>query len=113
MQLWPNISAAGAKILKDVVEPILTSTLPGPLSNLRFVKLDFGHVPIEFAHVDVHKSTNDGIKLDMDVSWEGVCDIELDGARVPKIVSNLSSPCPATFYVSYLLTILRALKGCT
>lgn len=85
-QLWPNICVAGAKILKDVVEPILATTLPGPLSSLRFVKLDLGHVPIRFANVDVHKTANDGIKLDMDVSWEGICDIELDGTRVPKIV---------------------------
>lgn len=80
---------AGANITKDVVEPILASTLPGPLSNLRFVKLDLGHVPIRFDHVDVHKTTNEGIKLDMDVDWEGVCDIELDGNLVPKIVSFL------------------------
>jgi len=84
-QLWPNISVAGAQILKDVVEPILASTLPGPLANLRFVKLDFGNIPIQFDHVDVHKTTNQGIKLDMDVNWAGVCDIELDGSSVPKI----------------------------
>lgn len=77
---------AGAKIAKDVVEPILASTLPGPLANLRFVKLDLGHVPIRLSNVDVHKTTNEGIKLDMDVDWQGVCDIELDGSRVPKIV---------------------------
>lgn len=85
-QLWPNICVAGAKIAKDVVEPILDSTLPGPLSNLRFVKLDFGHIPFKFSNVDVHKTTNEGIKLDLDIIWEGVCDIELDGAKVPKIV---------------------------
>ena len=69
-----------------MVEPILASTLPGPLANLKFVKLDLGNVPIQFSHVDVHKTTNEGIKLDMDLNWEGACDIELDGARVPKIV---------------------------
>ncbi|KAF1921855.1 hypothetical protein BDU57DRAFT_510873 [Ampelomyces quisqualis] len=84
-QLWPNICVAGAKIAKDVVEPILDSTLPGPLSNLRFVKLDFGHIPLRFSNIDVHKTTTQGIKLDMNVSWEGVCDIELDGTSVPKI----------------------------
>lgn len=62
--------------------------VPGPLANLRFTKLDLGHVPIRFSKVDVHKTPNDGIKLDMDLDWEGVCDIELDGARVPKIVST-------------------------
>jgi len=83
--LWPNICVAGAQIAKDTVEPILASTLPGPLANLKFTKLDLGHVPISFSNVDVHKTPNDGIKLDMDMDWQGVCDIELDGARVPKI----------------------------
>ncbi|KAF2864794.1 hypothetical protein BDV95DRAFT_508678 [Massariosphaeria phaeospora] len=84
-QLWPNISVAGANIAKSVVEPILASTLPGPLSSLHFVKLDFGHVPIRLSNVDVHKTANQGIKLDLDVHWEGECDIELDGNNVPKI----------------------------
>ncbi|CAO2653578.1 Nn.00g029890.m01.CDS01 [Neocucurbitaria sp. VM-36] len=84
-QLWPNICVAGAKIVKEAVEPILASTLPGPLSSLHFVKLDFGHVPLRFSHVDVHKTTTEGIKLDMNLDWEGVCDIELDGNHVPKI----------------------------
>lgn len=65
----------------------MASTLPGPLANLKFVKLDLGNVPARFSNVDVHRTPKDGIKLDMDVSWESVCDIELDGARVPKIVS--------------------------
>lgn len=86
-QLWPNINLAAAKIVKDVVDPILASTLPGPLSSLHFVKLDLGHTPIVFSHVDVHKTPTEGIKLDMDLDWQGVCDIELDGTRVPKIVS--------------------------
>lgn len=77
---------AAAQIAKDTVEPILASTLPGPLANLRFVKFDLGHVPARFSNVDVHKTPNDGIKLDMDLDWESVCDIELDGSSVPKIV---------------------------
>jgi hypothetical protein len=87
-QLWPNISVAGANIAKSVVEPILASTLPGPLSSLHFVKLDFGKVPIRLSNVDVHKTTKEGIKLDLDVNWEGECDIELDGNHVPKIASQ-------------------------
>lgn len=82
---------AASQIAKDTVEPILASTLPGPLSNLRFVKLDLGNVPARFSNVDVHKTPNDGIKLDMDLDWESVCDIELDGARVPKIVRTCIS----------------------
>jgi hypothetical protein len=78
---------AGAKIIKDSVEPILASTLPGPLSSLKFVKLEFGTVPLKFSHVDVHKTPTEGIKLDMDVDWQGNSDIELDGKMIPRIVS--------------------------
>lgn len=74
-------------MIKDIVEPILASTLPGPLGNLRFVKIELGDVPMRFSAVDVHKTTG-GIKLDMDVTWESKSDIELDGSMVPKIVSS-------------------------
>jgi Ca2+-dependent lipid-binding protein len=98
-QLWPNICVAGAQMTKDIVEPILKSTLPGPLANLRFVKLDLGNVPIRFSNVDVHKTTSQGIKLDMDMNWEGVCDIELDGNMVPKVVGL---PCTPMSDLSYI-----------
>lgn len=84
-QLWPNINIAAGKIVKDVVDPILASTLPGPLSSIHFVKIDLGRIPLRFSHVDVHKTPTEGIKLDMDLDWQGVCDIELDGNNVPKI----------------------------
>lgn len=74
-------------MVKEIVEPILASTLPGPLKNLRFTKLDLGHVPLRLGAVDVHKTTMGGIKLDMDVDWESKSDIELDGSMVPKIVT--------------------------
>jgi hypothetical protein len=77
---------AGAQMTKEIVEPILASTLPGPLSSIKFTKVDFGSVPFRFSKVDVHKTTTQGIKLDMDVDWEGNSDIELDGKGVPKIV---------------------------
>jgi hypothetical protein len=73
---------------KETVEPILKSSLPSPLSNLKFVKLDLGRTPIRFSNVDVHKTSSQGIKLDMDLTWHGDCDIELDGSMVPKVVSN-------------------------
>ncbi|KAF3036263.1 hypothetical protein E8E11_004529 [Didymella keratinophila] len=84
-QLWPNINVAGCKMVKEIVEPILASTLPGPLKNLRFTKLDLGAVPLRLGAVDVHKTNMGGIKLDMDVVWESKSDIELDGSMVPKI----------------------------
>jgi hypothetical protein len=63
--------------------------LPGPLSNLRFVKLDFGPTPLRMSNVDVHRTELEGIKLDMDLDWDGKCDFELDGSMVPKIVRTL------------------------
>lgn len=84
-QLWPNINVAGCKMIKEIVEPILASTLPGPLANLRFTKLDLGPIPLRLSAVDVHKSTTGGIKLDMNVTWESKSDIELDGKMLPKI----------------------------
>lgn len=74
-------------MIKEIVEPILASTLPGPLANLRFTKIDLGNVPLRVGAVDVHKTELGGIKLDMDVTWESKSDIELDGSMVPKIVS--------------------------
>ncbi|KAJ3531857.1 hypothetical protein NM208_g8692 [Fusarium decemcellulare] len=84
-QLWPNINVAGGRMIKQIVEPMLESMLPGPLSTLHFVKLDFGPTPIHLSHVDVHKTELEGIKLDMDLEWDGKCDFELDGKMVPKI----------------------------
>ncbi|RSM04750.1 hypothetical protein CDV31_009917 [Fusarium ambrosium] len=84
-QLWPNINVAGGRMIKEIVEPILDATLPGPLSSLRFVKLDFGPTPLRLSHVDVHKTDLQGIKLDMDLDWDGKCDFELEGSMVPKI----------------------------
>jgi hypothetical protein len=76
---------------KQIVEPMFASMLPGPLATLHFVKLDLGHVPMKFSHVDVHKTEGQGIKLDMDLNWDGKCDIELDGKMVPKVVSAQKS----------------------
>jgi len=84
-QLWPNINVAGCRMVKEIVEPMFASMLPGPLATLRFVKLDLGPVPMKVSEVDVHKTDHGGIKLDMNVTWEGKSDIELDGNMVPKI----------------------------
>ncbi|KAK1461257.1 C2 domain-containing protein [Colletotrichum paranaense] len=84
-QLWPNINVAGCRMVKEIVEPMFATMLPGPLASLKFVKLDLGTVPMRVAEVDVHKVDNGGIKLDMDVIWEGKSDIELDGKMVPKL----------------------------
>ncbi|KAJ0125312.1 c2 domain-containing protein [Diaporthe amygdali] len=84
-QLWPNINVAGCRMVKEIVEPILASTLPGPLSSLRFTKLDLGQEPVRISEVDVHKTQNGGIKLDMNIVWDGKSDIDLEGNLIPKL----------------------------
>jgi hypothetical protein len=89
-QLWPNINIVACKMVKDIVEPMFATMLPGPLASLKFVKLDLGSVPMKIDRVDTHKTDNGAIKLDMDVIWEGQSDIELDGNMIPKVVSTTS-----------------------
>lgn len=72
-------------MVKEIVEPMFASMLPGPLATLHFVKLDLGPVPLRVSRVDVLRTELGGIKLDMDVDWEGKCDIDLDGKMVPKL----------------------------
>lgn len=85
-QLWPNIGIAGAAMTKQIAEPMFAAMLPAPLNTLHFSKIDLGKVPIKLGNVDVHKTENGAIKMDLDVDWDGQCDIELDGgAMVPKI----------------------------
>ncbi|KAK3713005.1 hypothetical protein LTR37_008690 [Vermiconidia calcicola] len=84
-QLWPNVNVAGSRMVKDIVEPMFKTMLPGPLSSLHFTKIDFGHVPFKFSNVKVTKTEVDGIKLDLNVDWEGRCDIELDADMMPAL----------------------------
>jgi len=87
VQLWPNLSVAIARMVGQIAEPMFASMLPAPLNSLRFEKIDLGQVPIHISNVDVHQTENNGIKLDLDLDWNGNCDIELNGQMVPKIVS--------------------------
>ena len=86
-QLWPNINAAGSKMIKDIAEPMFKTMLPGPLKTLHFTKIDLGPVPLRLSNVLAVKSDTGGIKLDMNVDWDGECNIELDGEMIPKLVS--------------------------
>ncbi|PQE09510.1 C2 domain-containing protein [Rutstroemia sp. NJR-2017a BBW] len=85
-QLWPNIQVAGSKMVKDIVEPMFKTMLPGPLATLHFTKIELGATPIVLSNVKVTKTAHDGIKLDLNVDWNGQCDIELDGNMMPKVI---------------------------
>lgn len=85
------------------------SSLPSPLNSLHFTKLDFGHVPLSISNVKTSQTEHDGIKLDMNVEWEGKCDIDLDGDMIPALVSGLFQCCHLS-YPKLKLTIARASK---
>lgn len=88
-QLWPHINVAVGKMVKEIAEPMIESTLPGPLSSLHFTKLDLGQVPMKISNVLATKSETGGVKLDMNVDWAGKCDIQLDGTMIPTLVSSI------------------------
>lgn len=73
-------------MIKDIVEPMFKTMLPGPLATLHFTKIELGTVPIVLSNVKVTKTPEDGIKLDLNVDWEGQCDIQLDANMMPKVV---------------------------
>ncbi|KAL1837540.1 hypothetical protein VTJ49DRAFT_3663 [Mycothermus thermophilus] len=84
--LWPNIRVAGAKMVKDIVEPMFAQMLPAPLDTLHFEKIDLGATPMHFGKILVTPTAaGGGIKLDLDVEWDGECDIELNAKMMPKI----------------------------
>ncbi|KAL2270694.1 hypothetical protein VTJ83DRAFT_65 [Remersonia thermophila] len=84
--LWPNIRVASGKMIKDIVEPMFAQLLPAPLDTLRFEKIDLGATPMHFGKILVTPTTaGGGIKLDLDVEWDGECDIELNAKMMPKI----------------------------
>jgi hypothetical protein len=90
--LWPNINAAGSKMVKEIVEPMFKTMLPGPLATLHFTKIDLGPVPLRLSNAKTTKTEVDGIKLDLNVDWVGKADIELDADMIPALVSGCLRP---------------------
>jgi len=76
---------------KEIADPMFKSMLPGPLASLHFTKVDFGTVPMRISNVLATKTETNGIKLDLNVDWDGQCDIELDGNMIPTLVCLLRS----------------------
>jgi len=91
-QLWPNINVAGSQMIKDIAEPMFKTMLPGPLASLHFTKVDLGPVPMRLSNVLATKTDTSGIKLDLNVDWDGNCDIELAGSMIPKVVGRIVFP---------------------
>ncbi|KAK4539474.1 hypothetical protein LTR36_010910 [Oleoguttula mirabilis] len=91
-QLWPNINVAGSEMIKLIANPLFKEMLPGPLASLHFTKVDLGTVPMRLSNVLATKTDTNGIKLDMNVDWEGECDIQLDGEMIPALVRPFLDP---------------------
>lgn len=87
--LWPNINAAGSQMVKEIVEPMFKTMLPGPLKTLHFTKIDLGPVPLRLSNAKTTKSEVDGIKLDLNVDWVGKADIEMDADYIPALVGGI------------------------
>jgi Ca2+-dependent lipid-binding protein len=95
-ELWGHIDVFLSSMIRETVEPTLSTTLPAPLSSLRFTKLSLGQVPIRLENVVVaHHSDQRGdaksprlsrsdspapVKVYMDVAWHARCDIRLEGS---------------------------------
>jgi hypothetical protein len=75
-------------MIPEIAGPIIKNLPLEPLRSLSFKKLDLGPVPIHITNVDVHQTENNGVKLDVDLDWDGKCDIELAGGMIPKLVSH-------------------------
>lgn len=82
--LWPYINVSSAKLVKEVVEPLFEDLLPGPLKSTKFLKIDLGKNPIVLDRADVHTRSKDSIKLEIDVSWDGLSDIQLQSPMIGK-----------------------------
>ena len=93
-------------MIKDVADPMFKTMLPGPLSSLHFTKVELGQVPMRFSNAVTTKTETSGIKLDLDVDWDGKCDIELDGNMIPALVgrslpNNVNVSAKATVLISF------------
>lgn len=95
-QLWPYIDKVTSQLVKEIVEPMFEQMLPGPLSNLKFKEINLGEKPIVLDNIDVHRRDEDVMKIDMDVYWDGDCDIQLAssmlkfGVKSVKLVGRMS-----------------------
>eukprot|EP00980_Cylindrotheca_fusiformis_P009874 scaffold2186_cov113-Cylindrotheca_fusiformis.AAC.2 len=78
-RLWPNLSPAIGETIIATVEPMFKDMLPGPLASMHFTKCDLGHVPMRLDNIVVHPRKKDTINFDVDVIWDGSCDIRLKG----------------------------------
>lgn len=73
-QLWEYINVAGSNMIRETIEPMLVTMTPA----ITVAKMNLGNVPLRLDNIVVHGIQNDGaVTFDMDVIWDGECDIQL------------------------------------
>lgn len=88
-QLWPKLSPAIGTTIVAAVDPIFKDLLPGPLSSLHFTKCDLGKVPMSLDNVVVSPMRDGRIQCDLDLVWDGACDIQLAAGKIKLGVRNV------------------------
>ena len=82
--MWPYLSVAASKLMKDIAEPMFEDLLPGPLKKTKFLSINLGTNPMKFDHIDVLNRSTDSIKLHIDTAWEGDVKIDLKSPVIGK-----------------------------
>ena len=78
------MNIAVSNTIKDTLEPTLKEMKPVPL---HFVRLDLGDVPIKMQNMFIHRvdgvgaEKRTGVQIDVDVLWDGNCDIMLQASK--------------------------------
>lgn len=76
--MWDYINVMAANMTRETIEPMFAEMLPGPLSSIKFSKIDFGKNPVKFDNIDVHKhESKNEMQLLIDITWDGDCDIQV------------------------------------
>lgn len=88
-RLWPHLSPAIGATIKAAVEPMFKDLLPGPLSSLHFTKCDLGKVPMSMDNIVVQPLKDGKIQCDIDLVWDGACDIQLAAGKIKLGVKNI------------------------
>eukprot|EP00584_Thalassiosira_punctigera_P003085 CAMPEP_0172538734 /NCGR_PEP_ID=MMETSP1067-20121228/10062_1 /TAXON_ID=265564 ORGANISM="Thalassiosira punctigera, Strain Tpunct2005C2" /NCGR_SAMPLE_ID=MMETSP1067 /ASSEMBLY_ACC=CAM_ASM_000444 /LENGTH=785 /DNA_ID=CAMNT_0013324287 /DNA_START=93 /DNA_END=2450 /DNA_ORIENTATION=+ len=91
-QMWHHTNVAVSRAIKEALEP----TLRDMAVPLHFVRLDLGDVPIRTRNMFIHrvdlasshggtKTNQAGIQIDVDVEWNGNCDIMLQATLTKSV----------------------------
>jgi hypothetical protein len=72
-QLWEYINIAASDMIRDTLEPMLVDMTPA----ITVAKMDLGEIPLRMDNIVVHDIQDGAVKFDMDIIWDGECDIQL------------------------------------